>query len=80
MPRREESTRITTHVIIDGLREKIWHLHVHDLDPPAWQERRPMGTGLVDDPWPIAKRRQIGCSGPSADRYTQCGLLTRSSA
>jgi len=50
----------TTHAIIDGLHEKIWHLHVHDIDPPTWQEHRPMGTGFVDYPRLIAKLRQIG--------------------
>jgi sugar phosphate isomerase/epimerase len=53
----------TTHAIIGGLREKIWHFHVHDIDPPTWQEHRPLGTGFVDYPRLIAKLRQIDYRG-----------------
>ena len=49
--------------IIDGLREKVLHLHVHDIDPPTWAEHKPIGTGFVDYPRLIAKLRQIGYRG-----------------
>ena len=52
-----------THAIIDGLREKIFHFHVHDIDPPTWKEHYPMGTGFVDYPRLIAKLKQIDYRG-----------------
>lgn len=53
----------TTHAIIDALPGKIWHFHVHDIDPATWQEHRPMGTGFVDYPRLIAKLRKIDYRG-----------------
>ncbi|MCX6630086.1 MAG: TIM barrel protein, partial [Candidatus Solibacter sp.] len=52
-----------THEIIDQLRDKILHFHVHDIDPPTWQEHRPIGTGFVDYARLIGKLRQIGYRG-----------------
>ena len=52
-----------THEIIDGLKDKVLHLHVHDIDPPTWQEHKPIGTGFVDYPRLIAKLQQIGYRG-----------------
>ena len=52
-----------THQIIDALGPKIWHFHVHDIDPPTWQEHRPVGTGFVDYPRLITKLRQIDYRG-----------------
>ncbi len=53
----------TTHAIIDALGEKVFHLHVHDIDPATWAEHKPIGTGFVDYPRLIAKLRQIGYRG-----------------
>ena len=53
----------TTLAIIDGLREKVLHLHVHDIDPATWAEHKPIGTGFVDYPRLIAKLRQIDYRG-----------------
>jgi sugar phosphate isomerase/epimerase len=52
-----------THAIIDGLREKVFHFHVHDIDPQTWREHRPLGTGFVDYPRLIAKLRRIDYRG-----------------
>ena len=49
--------------IVDRLRDKLLHLHVHDIDPPTWAEHKPIGTGFVDYPRLIAKLRQIGYRG-----------------
>jgi sugar phosphate isomerase/epimerase len=53
----------TTHAIIDSLPGKIWHFHVHDVDPLTWQEHRPLGTGFVDYPRLIAKLRKMNYDG-----------------
>jgi sugar phosphate isomerase/epimerase len=52
-----------THALIDGLGNKILHLHVHDIDPQTWQEHRPLGTGFVDYQRLIAKLRHIAYRG-----------------
>jgi sugar phosphate isomerase/epimerase len=65
----------TTIAIIDGLREKVFHLHVHDIDPQTWKEHKPFGTGFVDYPRLIAKLREVRyrgllmleISGPAAE-------------
>jgi sugar phosphate isomerase/epimerase len=40
----------TTISIINRLGAKIFHLHVHDIDPETWQEHKPMQHGFVDYP------------------------------
>lgn len=53
----------TTISIIEQLRDKVFHLHVHDIDPKTWKEHRPLGIGFVDYPRLIATLRQIGYTG-----------------
>jgi sugar phosphate isomerase/epimerase len=53
----------TTNEIIDALGEKVFHLHVHDIDPATWAEHKPIGTGFVDYPRLIANLRRIGYRG-----------------
>ncbi len=53
----------TTISIIEQLGEKIFHLHVHDIDPPTWKEHRPLGTGFVDYPRLITTLRRINYRG-----------------
>jgi sugar phosphate isomerase/epimerase len=53
----------TTLEIVDRLREKVLHLHIHDIDPATWAEHKPIGTGFVDYPRLIGKLRQIGYRG-----------------
>jgi len=52
-----------THAVIDQLGSKIWHFHVHDIDPATWKEHQPLGTGFVDYPRLIRKLREINYRG-----------------
>jgi len=52
-----------THEIIDQLGRKIFHFHVHDIDPVTWKEHKPIGTGFVDYPRLIAKLNRLGYRG-----------------
>ena len=51
------------HEIIDQLGSKLFHLHVHDIDPATWKEHKPIGTGFIDYPRLIAKLNRIGYHG-----------------
>jgi len=53
----------TTHSIIDALGPKVFHFHVHDIDPQTWKEHQPIGTGFVDYPRLFRKLRQIRYGG-----------------
>ena len=52
-----------THQIIDALGPKIFHMHVHDIEPNTWAEHKPLVYGFVDYPRLIAKLRQIEYEG-----------------
>jgi sugar phosphate isomerase/epimerase len=52
-----------THEIIDQLGQKVFHFHVHDIDPATWREHKPIGTGFVDYPRLIAKLNRLGYRG-----------------
>lgn len=52
-----------THEIIDALGPKIFHFHVHDIEPDTWAEHKPLVHGFVDYPRLIAKLRQIEYEG-----------------
>ena len=52
-----------THEIIDALGPKIFHFHVHDIEPDTWAEHKPLVHGFVDYPRLIAKLRQIDYEG-----------------
>lgn len=51
------------HEIIDGLGSKLFHFHVHDIDPKSWKEHVPVGTNIIDYGRLIAKLRRTGYSG-----------------
>ena len=53
----------TTLEIIESLGRKIFHLHVHDIEPATWKEHRPIGTGFVDYPRLFRKLDEIGYDG-----------------
>lgn len=53
----------TTLAIIEGLREKVMHFHVHDIDPQTWAEHKPIGTGFVDYRRLFKRLREIGYRG-----------------
>lgn len=52
-----------THEIIDQLGSKIFHMHVHDIEPETWSEHKPLIHGFVDYPRLIAKLRKIDYEG-----------------
>ena len=45
-----EAYNETTFAIVEGLGTKVFHFHVHDIDPATWKEHQPLGTGFVDYP------------------------------
>lgn len=49
--------------IIDQLGPKIFHMHVHDIEPETWNEHKPLVHGFVDYPRLIAKLRSIDYQG-----------------
>lgn len=53
----------TTLDIMSRLGPKVFHLHVHDIDPTTWQEHRPMVHGFVDYPRIFAQLRKVNYSG-----------------
>lgn len=53
----------TTLAIMEQLGGKIFHLHVHDIDPMTWKEHQPIGTGFVDYPRLVRKLRDIDYRG-----------------
>ncbi|MCC6858400.1 MAG: sugar phosphate isomerase/epimerase [Bryobacterales bacterium] len=53
----------TTIAIIEQLGAKVFHLHVHDIEPATWKEHKPFGSGFVDYPRLIAALRNSGYAG-----------------
>ncbi|MFN7920349.1 MAG: sugar phosphate isomerase/epimerase family protein [Bryobacteraceae bacterium] len=53
----------TTIAIAEQLGAKLFHLHVHDIDPATWQEHKPLVHGFVDYPRLFATLRKIGYKG-----------------
>ncbi len=53
----------TTLAIIGGLGSKVFHLHVHDIDPETWAEHKPLVHGFVDYPRLLAKLGEVGFRG-----------------
>jgi len=53
----------TTIDIIDRLRSKVIHFHVHDIEPASWKEHQPLIHGFVDYPRLIKKLREIEYNG-----------------
>ena len=47
----------------ERLGPKVFHFHVHDIDPETWVEHKPMVHGFVDYPRLFAKLRQVGYTG-----------------
>ncbi len=52
-----------THEIIDQLGPKVFHMHVHDIEPATWAEHKPLVHGFVDYPRLVAKLRKIDYQG-----------------
>lgn len=53
----------TTFEIIEKLGTKVFHLHVHDIDPATWQEHKPLVHGFVDYPRLFATLRKVRYKG-----------------
>jgi sugar phosphate isomerase/epimerase len=53
----------TTFAIIQELGPKVFHFHVHDIDPATWKEHQPLSTGFVDYPGLFQILRRINYQG-----------------
>ena len=53
----------TTFAIIEELGPKVFHFHVHDIEPATWKEHQPLSTGFVDYPRLFQILRRIGYQG-----------------
>ena len=53
----------TTFAIVEGLGSKVFHFHVHDIDPATWKEHQPLSTGFVDYPGLFQILRRINYQG-----------------
>ena len=53
----------TTFAIVEGLGPKVFHFHVHDIDPATWKEHQPLSTGFVDYPGLFQILRRINYQG-----------------
>jgi len=53
----------TTFAIVEGLGTKVFHFHVHDIDPATWKEHQPLSTGFVDYPKLFQVLRRIRYEG-----------------
>ncbi|MBM3753853.1 MAG: sugar phosphate isomerase/epimerase [Acidobacteria bacterium] len=53
----------TTIRIIETLGKRVFHLHVHDIDPDTWVEHKPMVHGFVDYPRIFAALDRAGYRG-----------------
>ncbi len=51
------------HELIDRLGAKLWHFHIHDIDPTIWKEHKPVVHGVIDYPRLFAKLKQTGFGG-----------------
>ena len=49
--------------IVEALGEKLFHLHVHDIEPGTWREHKPLVHGFIDYPRLLAKLREIQYPG-----------------
>jgi len=58
-----EAYNETTFAIVEGLGAKVFHFHVHDIDPATWKEHRPLSTGFVDYPKLFQLLRRIHYQG-----------------
>ncbi len=52
-----------TLAIVEGLGSKLFHLHVHDIDPRTFHEHVPVGTGVIDYPRLFGTLRQMDYEG-----------------
>ena len=62
-PASVELYNATTLEIVTRLGAKIFHVHVHDIDPATWVEHKPMVHGFVDYPRLFSTLRKVGYEG-----------------
>lgn len=51
IPNTPEAIRIYNDILeqlVDGLGDKLFHFHVHDIDPSVWKEHKPLKYGVID--------------------------------
>ncbi len=51
------------HELIDRLGSKLFHFHVHDIEPHTWAEHKPLIHGFIDYPRLIKKLRKTNYQG-----------------
>ncbi len=51
------------HELIDRLGPKLFHFHVHDIEPDTWAEHKPLIHGFIDYPRLIKKLRKTNYQG-----------------
>jgi sugar phosphate isomerase/epimerase len=49
--------------IVETLGDKLFHLHVHDIEPDTWNEHKPLVHGFVDYPRLLSALRRIQYPG-----------------
>jgi sugar phosphate isomerase/epimerase len=49
--------------IVETLGDKLFHLHVHDIEPDTWHEHKPLVHGFVDYPRLLSSLRRIRYPG-----------------
>jgi sugar phosphate isomerase/epimerase len=49
--------------LVGKLGPKLFHLHIHDIEPDTWAEHKPLVHGFVDYPRLIAALRRISYAG-----------------
>lgn len=49
--------------VIRGLGEKLFHVHLHDVNYEDWHDHREPGTGILDMPQIVAALDEIGYTG-----------------
>jgi sugar phosphate isomerase/epimerase len=63
LPASVKAYNDTTAAIIERLGRKVFHVHVHDIDPETWVEHKPMVHGFVDYPRLLGKLEEAGYRG-----------------
>jgi sugar phosphate isomerase/epimerase len=49
--------------LVDALGPKLFHFHVHDIDPAAWKEHVPVGTAVIDYTRLMTELRRMNYAG-----------------
>ncbi|MBL8241948.1 MAG: sugar phosphate isomerase/epimerase [Bryobacterales bacterium] len=63
LPASVQAYNETTNTILSRLGRKVFHLHVHDIDPETWVEHKPLVHNFVDYPRLYETLGRIGYKG-----------------